>query len=84
MHDRSHDRNGREWVKLSSLKGGEILELDSGFTCRKAGPAHIHLDAEGLYFNCDEGKHYLDDQCDDGDHCVGIYGFTRPHLKVKD
>jgi flavorubredoxin len=73
MDDQSHDKDGREWVKLSNLKGGETVELDHRFTCHSPGKVTVLLDDDGLYFTCDEGQHYLEGQCDDDDHCVGVY-----------
>jgi hypothetical protein len=67
------DKNGRQWAKFSELKDGQTVEVDGGLTCREAGPAQIHSDAEGLYFECNLGRHYVDGQVDDGEHCVGIY-----------
>lgn len=78
----THDINGRAYAKLSDLKAKVqqpfvpfVVELDAGFTCHKAGKVNINWDtASGeLYFECDEGRHYIDGQADDGEHLVGIY-----------
>lgn len=66
------DTQGREWLKLADAKEGYV-ELDSGFTCRNAGPAMLFRSEKGLYFFCDEGTHYIDGQADDGIYCIGIY-----------
>jgi hypothetical protein len=64
--------SGRPYLKLSEARQG-LIELDSGFTCRRAGPVMLFKDERGLYFHCDDGTHYLDGQADDGEHCVGVY-----------
>ena len=71
---KSHDLMGVEYAKLGELKDNQTVELDSGFDCHKAGLTRIHLDSTGrAYFYCEEGRHYLDGQADDGEHCVGVY-----------
>lgn len=72
------DANGRPYLKLADAKQGMIVELDEGFTCRVAGKAMLFHDcvrggAEGIYFMCKEGSHFIRGQADDGIHCVGIY-----------
>jgi hypothetical protein len=68
------DTKGRTWAKLSLLKAGDVVELDSGFKCRAAGRADVHNDGQGgLYFRCAHGHHYLRGQADDGEHLVGVY-----------
>jgi len=67
------DRSGRPWAKLSQLRAGEQVLLDKGFTCNCGGLTTIYEDTKGLYFNCDDGHHYLSGQADDGEHCVGVY-----------
>lgn len=70
----THDTSGRPWAKLSELKEGDKIELDSGFTCHAAGPIEVRADPKGdLYFPCKEGRHMLDGQADDGEHLVGVY-----------
>lgn len=69
----THDTKGRPWAKLSELKAGDKIELDSGFNCAGPGPTEVHASDHGLYFECSEGHHYLHDQADDGEHCVGVY-----------
>ena len=68
------DRDGREYAKLTHLKNGDFIELDSGFTCHPPGIVLVRIEAGRLYFDCDKHKHYLDGQlADDGDSLVGIY-----------
>lgn len=68
------DKQGREYLKLSEAKEGQIVELDDGFTCHEAGKVELKADVEGkLYFVCSEHMHMIDGQADDGINCVGIY-----------
>ena len=82
------DFDGREYAKLSELKNGDLVEVDSGFTCLCAGERrYVKLDPMGLlhlsegdfhkfyyYIECGAGHHGLDAQLmDDGDHLIGIY-----------
>ena len=32
----------------------------------------VRQDDNGLYVDCDEGKHYLDGATDDGEHCISL------------
>lgn len=67
------DIKGRDYLKLSEAKDGMIVELDDGFTCRKAGKAMLYSKDGELYFFCDDGTHLISGQADDGIHCIGIY-----------
>ena len=69
----SHDIQGIEYAKLDALAEHSIIKLDGGFTCRSTGVATVYKDDKGLFFRCDEGNHYLEGQCDDGLHCIGVY-----------
>ncbi len=66
------DKYGREYAKLSALKDGDFIKIDSGFTCAPASVRSVRQDERGLYFKCSDGNHYLAGQADDGEHCVGI------------
>lgn len=68
------DLNGREYAKLSELKAGDLIELDSEFTCMK-GVARICDEQGGLYICCSHGKHFLDGEVYDNydDSLIGIY-----------
>ena len=69
----SHDKNGREYAKLSDLKKGDPIELDDGFTCLFVQQTPVFEQETGLYFPCNHGMHFLKGQ-DDGDgYCVGVY-----------
>lgn len=68
------DVNGHRYAKLDDLKPGYNVEVDGGFTCMDADVIKIvHSHENGLYIDCEEGRHFLNGQ-DDGDgYCVGIY-----------
>ena len=71
----THDKQGREWAKMSQLKAGDEVECDSGFTCGiNKATATVKDDGHGLYISCDQGKHYLVGQLEsDGDSLIGLY-----------
>ncbi len=70
------DVNGREYAKLCDVTDGDIVELDSGFTCVNPGKYIVHRDNGGgaLFIECSEGKHLLDGQEGDDGYLIGIYG----------
>jgi len=59
-------------VKLDDLKPGDVITLDSGFTCHEAGNAQVESDTDGAYFICANGRHYLDGQEGADGYLVGI------------
>lgn len=68
------DKTGRKYAKLATIKHGDTIEIDSHFTCAQPGFHTAYDNGDGhLYFMCEDGKHYLDGQADDGIHCVGVY-----------
>lgn len=69
-----YDKQGRQWARLSELKEGDKIELDSGFTCA-SGRKILKVTPDGLAFDCAEGiaAHVISGQADDGEHCVGVY-----------
>lgn len=70
----THDKDGRPYAKSSEVKAGDLLETDGDFTC--IGEKEIVLiqeDEQGLYFACDNGRHFLNGQADDGEHLIGLY-----------
>lgn len=72
--DPFRDKFGRPWAKLSELKQGDKVELDSGFSCHPAGIVTLGMLNNKLLFECDEGIHTIAGQADDGEHLIGIYG----------
>lgn len=73
----THDRNGREWAKVSDIKEGSIISTDSNMGCVPMG-TRLKVEYDGprdwLYFNCAGERHYLGGHLnDEGTHYVGIY-----------
>jgi hypothetical protein len=69
------DRRGRTYLRLDQAQGGQTVELDGGFTCHASGVVMLCVceKTRELFFFCDDGKHFIAGQADDGMHCVGIY-----------
>lgn len=67
------DLAGQHYLKLADAKVGDKIRLDGGFACCRSGVHDLHLAPDGLFFYCDNGRHYLCSLADDGIHCVGIY-----------
>lgn len=73
----THNTAGVEYAKITDLRAGDKVNVDDGFICRKGGWATVRRAKNrrgpaALYIPCRHGGHYLDGQCDDGDHCIGI------------
>ena len=54
-------------MKLKDLKAGDVVEVDGGFDCMKAGEHTVHShkgnsDYGRLYLPCLSGLHFLDGQ----------------------
>jgi hypothetical protein len=71
----TRDRQGRTYLRLDQAQGGQMVELDGGFTCHASGIVMLCVcpETRELFFHCDDGKHFISGQADDGRHCVGIY-----------
>jgi len=67
----------RHHLKLADAKAGDMVELDGGFACCKSGVTQLYLAPDGLFFRCDNGRHYLCSQATDGIHCTGVYPATK-------
>lgn len=67
----THDKNGKEYAKLSELKEGQTIYADQDFTCLSPSAHTIHSKDGYLYVNCNCGMHSLND--DEGDYLVGWY-----------
>ncbi len=50
-------------MKLKDLKAGDVVEVDGGFDCMKAGEHTVHFyhktGPNGLYLYCTAGQHFL-------------------------
>lgn len=70
----TRDRAGRPYAKLSEIIPGEVVTVDSCFPCMSPGHKVVFEDDKGKpYLVCDDGRHFLDGQADDGEHLVGVY-----------
>jgi len=71
------DINGRPWAKLSELKVNDKIYIDGGFEpCFIEGSVHIidlNEDNELVILGNCGSWHAIQDQADDGEHCIGIY-----------
>jgi len=59
-------------VKFANVKDGDVLIADGGFTCINAGRVTVKRSDRGLYFDCRDGKHYLDGQENEVGELVGL------------
>lgn len=70
------DKIGRPWALKSDLKAGDKIALDEGFNCGSEPhkPCKVFTDdIGGLYFRCEDGRHYLDGQLGDCGEYIGVY-----------
>jgi hypothetical protein len=83
------DTQGRRWAHSSTVKAGDVLECDGGFTCMCEGDKKVvkelplplkHCSAEyakdpfaRLYVDCTDGTHTLDGQIGEHGELVGLY-----------
>lgn len=66
-------------IALADVQVGDLIVTDGGFGCCPVGPHRVQRDATGLYFDCDEGHHYIDGQIDNpNDVLVGIGKLAAP------
>lgn len=61
------------YLRYASIKEGDTVILDGGFTCMPAGPHVVCSDVCGLYIECSHGQHYLDGQVENG-FLIGVIG----------
>lgn len=69
------DTLGRPYAKISDLDAGSRVDLDAGFPCmKKRKNVLVRADEYGLFFQCKDGRHYLDGQLGDSDgFLTGVY-----------
>lgn len=71
------DTKGRPYAQLSTLRAGNTIQVDAGFTCLRPHSVRRVLregkGKQGLYIKCKSGKHFLCGQADDGENLIGIY-----------
>jgi|EndMetStandDraft_8_1072994.scaffolds.fasta_scaffold93719_3 hypothetical protein len=73
-----HDKQGRAYATVRATCKDCTVEVDGSFTCMRAGERKVvKRDDDGLYIECDEGRHYLVGQeSGDGTYYVGLYPVT--------
>ena len=78
--DGTRDKCNREYARFSDLKPGDLVQTDSGFTCRPAwlvSRVYAGNSNEDLCISCDENGHGLDGQLSweegEEDVLVGVY-----------
>lgn len=83
------DNFGRAWAHSGSVKEGDVLTCDGGFTCMAEGDRKVVKRREGpmkgysanyakdpfarLYVDCKDGTHMLDGQVGNDGELVGFY-----------
>jgi len=61
------------YSKLFAIREGDYMVTFGGFQCIKGGETvRISRDPSGLYFDCSDGKHYLERQVDENGICLGL------------
>ena len=65
------------YVKLCDCKPGTKLQADGGFTCIAEDTIlTVNQASDGLWVPCEEGRHYLAGQVEDG-YLIGLYPTTQ-------
>lgn len=62
-------------MKLTEVKPGMVLVADGGFPCLlNQQRCEVRADGDGLYIECNEGRHYLIGQIDfnTGTELIGL------------
>lgn len=63
----THHLQGNAYVKTSEVKVGTRLRADGDFTCLpKDAVLYVFEDGHGLFVECSEGKHRLEEDDYDG------------------
>lgn len=71
MPVRTHDLQGRPYIKLADITAGTKLQFDAGFGCLDPNFVYVaRMDGETPFVNCHSGEHALLSQ---GGYCVGVY-----------
>jgi len=65
------------YSKLFAIREGDYMVTFGGFSCIAVGTiVFISRDSGGLYFDCADGKHYLESQIDENGYCLGLTALT--------
>lgn len=73
------DTKGVKWAHSDTVKEGDRLICDGGFTCLHEHSTsvvkadHTKIGIEALYIECADGQHFLDGQIGDDGELVGLY-----------
>lgn len=70
-------------MKLRDLKAGDSVFADGGFTCLRGGFHFVEADGDGLFIQCDDGKHYLVGQENENGELVGLYPGLDPRTTIE-
>lgn len=86
------DNFGKAWAHSKTVKAGDKLQCDGGFTCLGDGevvtvhhhagdlpnhdPEYLKEPIARLYIPCKDGKHFIDGQIGDDGELVGLYPVT--------
>ena len=65
------------YSKLFAIYVGDKMKTYGGFSCISPDTVvTIECDAEGMFFRCADGKHYLKSQVSDDGVCLGLTALT--------
>lgn len=73
------DLKGIPWAHRDTIKEGDKVRADAGFTCIPDGAVlivrhdKIHEGFAGLCVTCEDGNHALESQLGDDGELVGLY-----------
>ena len=85
------DLKGNKWAHRDTIRVGDRVRPDGGFTCMKEGSLKIvrstvnrrslgaaaNIPFESLFVECGCGKHFLDGQLGKDGEIVGLYPASR-------
>lgn len=72
---RTHDVQGRPYIKLADIKAGTKLRFDGDFGCLDPDFTYVaRMNGDEPFVNCHDGEHTLSPQAEDnGGYCLGVY-----------
>ena len=75
----THDKQGREYLKIANAKVGMKIVCDGGFDCvEQFETVRLNQDSTTgmFYFICAHGRHYIGVHDISDDYVVGLYPFV--------
>lgn len=78
-HMQLQDLKGAKWAHRDTIKEGDMVRADAGFTCIPDGAVltvrrdRTHEGFAGLCISCEDGNHWLSSQLGDDGELVGLY-----------